>query len=185
MNLTDYLVNGLLLALVIHQIHGKRLTVLGLLWPLAMVYLVGSSYLHSIPSAGNDLVLVIGGAAVGALLGSLCGVFTKLVPGKDGITVAKAGALAAGLWILGIGSRMAFELYSSHGGGPAIERFSAAHQITSANAWAAGLVLMALTEVVTRSGVLAFRARSSLTMGPLRPTLPFASGIMGRGQRAQ
>ena len=48
----------------------------------------------------------------------------------------------------------------------------------------AGLVLMALTEVVARSAFLAIRARSSLTMGPLRPTLPFTSGIMERGQRA-
>ena len=37
MSPADYLLNGLLVALVIRQIRGKRLTAFGLLWPLAVV----------------------------------------------------------------------------------------------------------------------------------------------------
>ena len=56
-------------------------------------------------------------------------------PVQDGVEVAKvsayalvqAGWIAAGLWILGMGSRMAFELWSEHGGAPSIAHFSAAH----------------------------------------------------------
>ena len=42
--------------------------------------------------------------------------------------------------------------------GPAIGRFSAAHSITSVDAWVAALFLMALAEVVTRLAVLWLRS---------------------------
>ena len=42
MNLTDYLINGILIGLVVLQVRGKRLTPFGLLIPLAVVGYVGS-----------------------------------------------------------------------------------------------------------------------------------------------
>jgi hypothetical protein len=60
--------------------------------------------------------------------------------------------------VVGVGSRLAFQLYATHGGAPSIARFSAAHHITSGEAWVATLIVMALTEVVGRSAVLAARA---------------------------
>jgi hypothetical protein len=53
---------------------------------------------------------------------------------------------------------MGFSLYAEHGGGGSIERFSASHHITSIEAWVAGLILMALAEVLSRSAVLAARS---------------------------
>jgi hypothetical protein len=114
-------------------------------------------YLHGIPAAGNDVLLTTAGAVTGLVLGCLCAAFASVYAGPDGTPTAKAGALAAVLWILVTGSRIAFELYALHGGGKAIARFSAAHQITSMQAWAAALILMALAEVVGRNGVLALR----------------------------
>ena len=58
----------------------------------------------------------------------------------------------------GIGARMGFAYATSHGAGPAIERFSVAHSITSVDAWVAALFLMALAEVVARLAVLWLRS---------------------------
>ena len=71
----------------------------------------------------------------------------------------QAGWVAAILWVVGIGARMGFAYASDHGSGPAIARFSAAHSITSADAWVAALVMMALAEVIARLAVLRLRAR--------------------------
>jgi hypothetical protein len=154
MSITDYLLNGVLVAFVLIQIRGRRITGRNLILPLAIVAVVAVKYLHSVPIAGNDLLLVIVGAAAGLLLGTGCGLATAVFRRGDGAPVAKAGALAAVLWVAGVGSRLAFSLYAQHGGGPAIGRFMIAHQITTGQAWIACLVLMALAEVVSRTAVL-------------------------------
>jgi hypothetical protein len=63
------------------------------------------------------------------------------------------------LWVVGIGARMVFAYSSDHGAGPAIGRFSAAHSITSGQAWVAALVIMALVEVTARLATMRLRAR--------------------------
>ena len=162
MSVEDYALNLLLVAVVIRQIRGKKLTVLGLLWPVGLVALAAAKYLRSIPTAGNDLALVLGGALVGAALGTLCAVFTRIHRLPDDTLLAKATGVAAALWIVGVGARMGFALFAEDGGGPAIGRFSTAHHITGAAAWTACLILMALAEVVGRTGVLALRSRFSI-----------------------
>jgi hypothetical protein len=74
--------------------------------------------------------------------------------------LARAGWLAASLWIVGIGARMGFTYSAAHGAGPAIATFSAVHDITSAAAWVAAFVLMGLAEVTARLVVLRLRARA-------------------------
>jgi hypothetical protein len=54
---------------------------------------------------------------------------------------------------------MIFAFASDHGAGPAITRFSIAHSITSADAWVAALVMMALAEATARLVVLRVRGR--------------------------
>jgi hypothetical protein len=157
MTFSDYLIDITLIGLVLVQVKSRRLTVRALLLPIGIVAYVAFSYLKGIPTAGNDLFLVIGAAAIGATLGGLAGKFTAVTHRADGI-FAKAGLAAAGLWILGTGGRLAFQVWATHGGGPAITHFSATHGITSATAWTAALILMALSEVVVRTGVLAWRS---------------------------
>ena len=72
--------------------------------------------------------------------------------------LSRAGWVAAILWVVGIGARMGFAYATSHGAGPAIERFSIGHSITSVDAWVAALFMMALAEVVTRLAVLWLRS---------------------------
>ena len=158
MTTTEYLLNAALVLVVLRQLRGKRLVGSAIYVPLAICAYVGFTYLRSIPTSGNDLVLVVVGAAAGLTLGTLCGLSTLVYPDHDGIPFARATGAAAALWVLGIGSRIAFTLYAQHGGGPAIEHFSLAHAL-SKDAWVAGFVLMAILEAVSRTAVLLVRAR--------------------------
>jgi hypothetical protein len=160
MTFTDYLIDISLIAIVLLQVRGRRLTPRELLLPVGIVAFVAYTYLRAIPTAGNDLVLVIGAAALGALLGGLAGRFTSVTAGADGVPFAKAGLAAATLWILGTGGRLAFQVWATHGGGAAIAHFSAAHSITTLTAWTSALILMALSEAVVRTGVLGWRSTS-------------------------
>lgn len=157
MTFTDYLLDIAMIAIVLFQIRGRRLGARSLLLPLAIVAYVAVEYLKGVPTAGNDLVLVVGCAAVGAVLGSLCALATSVKPGADGTPVAKAGVVAAVLWVLGVGARLAFQLYATHGGESALGRFSLAHHITSSEAWVAALLLMAICEAAFRTAILAWR----------------------------
>jgi hypothetical protein len=157
MTFSDYLIDITLIGLVLVQIRARRLTVKALLLPLGLVSYVAYTYLRGVPTAHNDLFLVVGAAAVGATLGALAGTFTAVRRADDGSIWAKAGLAAAGLWILGTGGRLAFQLYASHGGGASVAHFSAVHGITSATAWTAALILMALSEATMRTSILGWR----------------------------
>lgn len=158
MTTTDWILNIALLLVVLRQIRESHIDARFVLLPLGMVGFAAHSYLHDIPTAGNDLVLVAVFVAIGAVLG-IGGGLTTRVRESGGHLLAKAGVVAAALWVLGMGSRMAFYLWSEHGGESTIGRFSAAHHITSSDAWVAAFVLMALTEVVTRIGTIVLRAQ--------------------------
>ncbi|HEY8407529.1 MAG TPA: hypothetical protein VIK66_06095 [Gaiellaceae bacterium] len=158
MTTTEYLLNAALILVVVRQLRGKRLIGSAIYVPLGICAYVGFTYLRSIPTSGNDLTLVLIGSLAGVTLGTLCGLVTLVYPDRDGIPFAKATGAAAVLWILGVGSRIAFSLYAQHGGGPTIEHFSIAHSL-SPEAWVAGFVLMAILEALSRTVVLLVRAR--------------------------
>jgi F420-0:gamma-glutamyl ligase-like protein len=158
MTTTDYLINAALILLVVRQIRERRVDVRSLILPAVLVYTIAGSYLHSVPTAGNDLVLTIGLATLGLILGSTSALFHTMRVGSDGVALARAGWIAAGLWIAGMGARITFVLASENGAGNAIEHFSAANSITGKNAWVTALVLMAVCEVVGRLATLQLRA---------------------------
>jgi hypothetical protein len=157
MTTTDYLLNITLIGLVILQVRGHKITRARLVFPLVATVWVASQYLHTIPTAGNDTVLEIGLGLLGTALGVLAALATSVRrdgEGAGGGAFAKAGLVAAVLWVLGIGSRVGFSLWVTHGGAPSVGRFSAAHHITSGTAWTAAFILMALLEVASRTVVL-------------------------------
>jgi hypothetical protein len=156
---TGYVINALLVLIVIRQIRESRLDLMSLVLPIALVGLAAAYYLHSIPTAGNDALLEVGLATMGLTLGTLCAVFTVVRHTADGSTVSRATAIAAILWIAGIGSRIVFAYSTSHGFGPTIAIFSQTHNITTGAAWTAALVMMALAEVISRTVTLHVRAR--------------------------
>jgi hypothetical protein len=158
MSTTDYLINAALILVVLLQIRERRLGPRTILLPVVIVAFAAQNYLHSIPTSGNDVVLIAVLIAIGATLGAFAGLFMKLRRGDDGATLARAGWLAAGLWVVGIGTRLAFVLASENGAGHTIARFSIDNQISGAAAWTAALVLMAFAEVFARLIVIQLRS---------------------------
>ncbi|MYT20554.1 hypothetical protein GTW69_09660, partial [Streptomyces sp. SID7760] len=150
MTTIEWITDIALVLIVFRQLREGRLDHKTFLVPLAIVAFTAYSYLDSVPTAGNDLVLIGALTAAGAALGIAGGVYTRIRT-LDGDLLLKAGAVSAVLWIAGMGARMGFQIWVEHGGGADdVARFSLAHHITSGQAWVAAFVLMALTEVVTR-----------------------------------
>ncbi|MFJ9324582.1 hypothetical protein [Streptomyces globisporus] len=158
MDTTTWIIDIALILIVFRQLREGPLGPRSYLLPLAIVTFVGLSYLDTVPTDGNDLVLIGVLMGIGAALGIAGGVFTRMRR-LDGHILIKAGAVSAMLWILGMGARLGFQLWVDHGGAGTVARFSADHRITGSEAWVAALVLMALTEVVTRLATIYARSR--------------------------
>src|SRR5579872_4861590 len=101
MTLTEYALNFGLVGLVLLQLRGRKLTVVNLLVPVAVTFFVAMNFLHVIPTKGNDLVLEAGCALLGAMLGTGAALTTRIDRDSFGRAVAKAGAVAAILWVVG------------------------------------------------------------------------------------
>jgi hypothetical protein len=157
MTTTDYLIDSALVLLVLLQIKERPLTSKALIRPLVIVAIAVINYLHGIPTAGNDLVLVGILALLGLSIGVASGQTVSMRRGRAGEVLARAGWLSGFFWVLGMGSRFAFLVWINNGGAAAIGHFSAHHAITSGQAWTAALLAMAVFEVCGRSLVLAAR----------------------------
>jgi hypothetical protein len=157
MTTTDWLLDIALILLVIRQIREAKMDLRFFLIPLGIVGYTASKYLHALPTAGNDLVLIAGCFTVGALLG-VAGGLTTHVRAADGVAYARAGVSAAAIWIVSMTARLAFIIYITHSAGEAwLTRFSIAHNLTSADVWQTALVILALTEVIVRIGIIGAR----------------------------
>ncbi|MEW2566342.1 hypothetical protein [Streptomyces sp. NPDC047070] len=161
MTTTDWITDIALVLIVFRQLREGRLDLKSYLIPLGIVAFVASHYLHTIPTAGNDLVLIAALVGAGAALGVAGGVYTR-IRSADGHLFIKAGAISAVLWVLGMGARMGFQVWVDHGGADDVGRFSVTHDITTSQAWVAAFVLMALTEVVTRLATIFVRSRLAM-----------------------
>jgi hypothetical protein len=160
MTTSEYLLNAAFVLLVLRQARERELDRRSVIVPLVLMFVVGTQYLHTLPTAGNDLALIVGLAAAGLTLGVLGGFATQVRAG-NGVALARVGWIAGGLLVAGIGSRMAFAFAVDHGLEPTVRSFSIAHQI-GAGAWPVALVLMALIEVGARIAVVQARGRRLL-----------------------
>jgi hypothetical protein len=154
---TDYILDSGLVLLVLLQLKERELTTRTLIRPFVILAVAVATYLHGIPTAGNDLVLVGALGSAGLLIGIASGVSVIMRTGARGEVLARAGWTSAGFWVLGMGSRFAFVVWTTHTGAAALAHFSGAHDITSAEAWTAALLAMAVFEVTGRSLVMAAR----------------------------
>ncbi len=158
MTITDYLINAVFVFVVLRQARERKVDARSFLVPMAVVLYVAHMYVHSIPTAGDDLVLVGVLASVGLALGVLGGFATHLRMGADGDVLARVGWIAGALLIAGISSRMVFVCAVHHGAYHAVSAFSVANHIGAA-AWPVALVSMAMIEVAARLVTVQLRAR--------------------------
>jgi hypothetical protein len=175
MNINMYVINAVLILMVIRQVREHPLDLRSLAAPVLAVGAAAVLFLHSVPGGGNDIALELACVLAGAVMGAVGGLATRLRLGADGRPRGRAGALAASMWVGGVGARLAFAVAASNGAGPAIARFSIAHHITGSAAWVAALILMALADVLTRLVVVYLRGRR-LAAGPAAARLPVPAG---------
>jgi hypothetical protein len=161
MSTSTYLIDSALVLLVLLQIKERTLTTHQLVRPLIILGIAVATYLKSIPTQGNDLVLVGVLAVIGGLIGLASGVTVIMRRRADGSVAFRSGWLSGIFWVLGMGSRFAFAWWASHGGSHTIGSFSVVHHITSGQAWTAALLAMAVLEVTGRTLVMALRWRGS------------------------
>jgi hypothetical protein len=165
MTITDWVIDIALVLIVFRQLREERLTARTILLPVALMSWAGFTYLHSIPTAGNDLVLIGLLTAVGVVFGLFGGLLTRVRYGSGNVYI-KATVSAAALWVVSMGFRMGFAVWSSYGSGVShITSFSAAHDITGGQAWVTALILMAFGEVVVRLGTIIIRGQLASARG--------------------
>ncbi len=175
MTTTDWIIDIALVLIVFRQLREERLTARTVLLPLALMGWAGFTYLRGIPTAGNDLVLVAALAGTGVIFGLAGGLLTR-VRLRDGQVLIKATAAAAALWVVSMGCRMAFAVWAASASGAVhVGSFSAAHDITSAQAWVTALIAMAFGEVIVRLGTIIVRGQ--------RLTAAGGQGAVGRQVR--
>jgi hypothetical protein len=170
-----YLINALLILLVVRQIREHQLDLRALAVPVLAVAAAAVMFLHSVPAGGSDIALDLLCVSAGAAMGAIGGLATRLRPGADGRPLGRAGILAAGMWVGGVGARLVFAVAASNGAGPAIARFSIAHDITGSAAWVAALVMMALADVLTRLMVIYLRGRRLAAAPAAAASIPAAA----------
>jgi len=165
MSFSDYLFDTVLVLLVVRQIRESRFTTRMVVLPLAIIAAVVKSYLHTIPTSGNDLVVIAGLTAIGIVFGTISALTTRVRTDGGRYALIKAGWVSAGVWVLSMGGRFGFAIWATHGGGPSLYRFSLAHHL-SIDVWTAAIVLMALGEVLARTGLMVVRTQRALATQP-------------------
>jgi len=157
MTTLDYLLSLLGLAALLLAMRRRELTDRRLRLQLILAGVIAAAFLHGVPTTGADGVLVALGIAAGAACALLGAHGTTLEVTPGGAVIARAGLLAFAVTIVAFGGRMAFAFAAGHGLGPAIGRFSASVGIHSEQAWVAALILMAVTDIALRAGILWLR----------------------------
>ena len=160
MNINMYVINAILILMVVRQVREHPLDLRSLAVPVLAVGCAAVLFQHHVvPAGSNDVVLELTCVLVGAVMGAVGGLATRLRLGADGRPLGQAGWLAASMWVGGVGARLAFAVAASNGAGPAIARFSVTHHITGSAAWVAALIMMALADVLTRLVIIYLRGR--------------------------
>lgn len=161
MTFSDYLLDTVLVLLVVRQIRECRWDLRAVVLPLAVTAYVAYDYLHTVPTSGDNLLLIGVLTAVGIAFGVVSGLTTRVRADGGRYALVRAGWVAAGAWVVSMSARFGFAVWATHGGAPALGRFTVEHHL-SPDVWTAALVLMALGEVVTRVGLVTWRAHGAL-----------------------
>jgi hypothetical protein len=158
MTTIDWVLDIVLIALVVLQLRERKLGLVQLVLPLILVAIAVGIYFTGIPTTTNGALLVLIGAATGLLLGALVAVLTR-VWSKGGTVFARATAAAAGVWVIGMGTRLVFQIWAnSPSGGYDITTFSQQNSL-ELSAWVDALLAMAVGQVVARTVLLYVRGR--------------------------
>jgi hypothetical protein len=162
-SVTDYVIDILLILVIFRAVRPHPLTPRAALLPLVLLAIAGTIYLRPVTLRGNDLALILILAAAGIILGALSGLSDRIWPDGHQQLLSRAGALSVIAWLAGMGFRFGFAYYAYHGGGPAVARFSAQHDLPGTTIWTTALVLMAFGQVLARLAILQIRRARAIS----------------------
>jgi hypothetical protein len=78
MNINMYVINAILILMVVRQVREHPLDLRSLAVPVLAVGCAAVLFLHSVPAGGNDVVLELTCVLVGAVMGAVGGLATRL-----------------------------------------------------------------------------------------------------------
>lgn len=157
-------VDAVILAAVLEADLGgaRKLGLFRLLRPLLLAAGIVPLFIKPVVTHGHGLTFELVLAGVGVLLGLVASALMHVSPQTSSGAGAqtRAGFGYALLWIVVLGARAAFSYGSNHWFGGSLEHWQIHHQVTTA-AITDGLVFEAVAMLLTRTGLLAVRAKST------------------------
>ncbi|MGH3297725.1 MAG: hypothetical protein ACRDP7_38620 [Trebonia sp.] len=101
--------------------------------------------------------------AVRGVVGTVNGLADRIWRDNHQRLLTRAVALSVIAWVIGMGFRFWFAYYANHGGGPAVARFAAQHDLSGADIWTTALVVMAFGQVLARLAILQIRRARAIS----------------------
>ena len=82
MTTSEYLLNAAFVLLVLRQSRERELDRRSVIVPLVLMFFVGAQYLHTVPTAGNDLVFIVA-LGLGLLISGITAYGFQMLPHID------------------------------------------------------------------------------------------------------
>jgi hypothetical protein len=137
----------------------RKITRFRLLRPVLVAAAIIPLYLTAVSTRGNGLLLEVGLGAAGVVVGLVATVLMTVYRSPHTLRpVSRAGLAYASVWIVVIGARAAFTYGSSHWFGSQLDDWMMRNGVTT-GAITDALIFMAVTMILTRTILLAIRAR--------------------------
>ncbi|MFE8944555.1 hypothetical protein ACWCQS_35895 [Streptomyces sp. NPDC002076] len=158
--LTALIASATILTIILATDLGRRkVTNMRMLRSLLAVAIVIALFVHSLPTAGNDVSLQLAGIGVGAICGLIAGALLPAHREASGEIYTRGGIGYAVLWIVLSSSRVLFAYGTEHWFPQGIIKFSIDYKLSGQDVYANAFVFMSLAMVLARTGVLLARRR--------------------------
>jgi hypothetical protein len=158
MNASTWVEIAVIISITLYNQMGKRkMNAFRTIIPIAVALLVGNKYLHDVPVGGANSVLLVISVVAGILFGGLLVLTTKIGRDSSGALYTHAGLPYLMVWILELGSRLAFAYYANQYPASVGHFFISLH--ISPNIIGPAFMLMTMTMLVVRVSGIFMRAK--------------------------
>jgi hypothetical protein len=149
----------ILATVLISDLGTRKVTPLRLIRPFIAAGIVIPFFAKAVVTSGHGLLLEVAGVAAGAVVGAAAAACMRVRRDRQAGTVTSyAGAAYAAIWVLVSAARLFFDYGSNHLFSAQLVHWGITYQITLA-ALTDSLIFFSLAMLLTRTGVLAARAR--------------------------